>query len=376
MTPIDLPLPAVNKLPTAGEAVAAKKMAEKKESASEPNKETSQDFEKTMKEVSAPDKGVKNQNVDEAKTEAEKPVEPKKQGSGKDEKKAVKEQEAAPSVKENLESRLEQVKKERKVELKKESAPEPTPEFGLVPEPDFVVVPETVAIQFGGASGGVAVTEGFQLSAHSASASPMVDSALQAVRGGGLSVKNKTLDAHSLPFDLRPAAARTAQSNPAINRAPVMAQSSTFSAELAERVGTMRLISRAGATDQVRINLMPRDLGNLDIRLQVDGENRVHMMVTTETEAAKDLLKNQISQLRDALVKQGMEFGDVDIQVDIRQREQGADSQAGMEWGGDRRSLADGGPGQATVSGLEGEENPLILGKVVRTADGGMSVFI
>ncbi|MBF0448331.1 MAG: flagellar hook-length control protein FliK [Magnetococcales bacterium] len=375
MTPIDLPLPVVNKLPTTGEAAAAKKMTQK-ESASDSSNESSPDFDKTMKELSATDKGVKNQGADEAKTEAGKLSESKKQDTDSHEKESLEEREAAHSGKANLESRSEQIKKERKSALKEGSAPEPIPEFLLAQEPDFVAIPEDVAIQFGGASGGVAGAEGFHLPTHSAAVAPVVDSAFQAVRGGALSVKNKPLDAHNLSFDLRPAAARTAQSTPAINRAPVLAQSPTFSAELAERVGTMRLISRAGATDQVRINLMPRDLGNLDIRLQVDGDNRVHMMVTAETEAAKDLLKSQISQLRDALVKQGMEFGDVDIQVDVRQREQGADSQAEMEWGGDRRFTADGGPGHTTLSGLGDEESPLILGKVVRTADGGMSVFI
>ncbi|MBF0138718.1 MAG: flagellar hook-length control protein FliK [Magnetococcales bacterium] len=112
---------------------------------------------------------------------------------------------------------------------------------------------------------------------------------------------------------------------------PMPAYSPTFGEDLAEQLGSLRMISRPGMNDQVRINLVPRELGTLDVRLTVDDQNRVHMLITTESDAARDLLNKQMPQLRDALASQNLGLGAIQVQVDQRQRGDQSANQ-GFEW--------------------------------------------
>ena len=99
---------------------------------------------------------------------------------------------------------------------------------------------------------------------------------------------------------------------------PVSSQSPTFADELIDRVGRMRIFSRGGGASeqQVRITLVPEELGTVDLRLRIDAHNRVHLMITTETDAARELMNRQLNQLRDALERQNMSFGEVTVDVD------------------------------------------------------------
>ena len=99
------------------------------------------------------------------------------------------------------------------------------------------------------------------------------------------------------------------------------AHAPNFADELIERVGRIRVLSRGGgAEQQVRITLIPEELGTLDLRLRVDAQNQVHLLITAENEAARDLMNRQMSQLREALERQNMGFGEVFVQVDDRQQ--------------------------------------------------------
>ncbi|MBF0184444.1 MAG: flagellar hook-length control protein FliK [Magnetococcales bacterium] len=93
------------------------------------------------------------------------------------------------------------------------------------------------------------------------------------------------------------------------------ADSPQFADELLDRVGKMRLLNRGGMTDQLRVTLTPENLGSIDLRLRVDGQHQVHLLITTESEMTKDLLHRQLGQLRDALARQEMGFGEVIVQV-------------------------------------------------------------
>lgn len=121
-------------------------------------------------------------------------------------------------------------------------------------------------------------------------------------------------------------------------KSPLPAHSPNFGEDLAERVGSIRLISRPGMSEQVRLSLVPRDLGTLDVRLQVDDDNRVHMLITAESDAAKDLLNKQMPQLRESLARQNFNLGDLFVQVD--QRQKGDRSDQGFEWRESRRGSA------------------------------------
>ncbi|MBF0214530.1 MAG: flagellar hook-length control protein FliK [Magnetococcales bacterium] len=122
---------------------------------------------------------------------------------------------------------------------------------------------------------------------------------------------------------------RAAGSKPGVTtQTPLSAHSPTFGEDLAGEVGRLRVIARPGESEQVRIALHPRDLGGLDMRLMVDEEKVVHLMITAESETTKELLNRQLPQLREALARQNLELGEVTVQVD-----DGRGGENAPEWG-------------------------------------------
>jgi flagellar hook-length control protein FliK len=370
MIQLNMPMPAAP-AQTVGEAAAAKQAAVN---------ESSSNFKDALDDVAANSKAVAQEAVEANRERADALA---KDADSKPEVASAEENNRAERADEAEES-IQDKQQDREQEREHEQEQEQSPDFVAI-EVELPIVQAPVEVGVGVGVGVAAGTVG-AVTASQGAAGPGsmpvlalngVDEAMQVVRGGSLTSGQSAPDAGGLPFGLRSASSSNGQSTPQVNRAPLSAQSPTFSAELAERVGSLRLISRSGISDQVRINLVPRDLGNLDIRLQVDGDSRVHMLVTAESEAVKDLLKSQITQLRDAMMKQGMEFGDVDIQVDLQQRENSAGAEAEMQWGGDGRfEFAGNSDRSDLMQGEEGVDESLIMGKVVRSADGGMSVFI
>ncbi|MBF0294047.1 MAG: flagellar hook-length control protein FliK [Magnetococcales bacterium] len=135
---------------------------------------------------------------------------------------------------------------------------------------------------------------------------------------------------------------RAAEEKPEVApRASLQANAPRFAEDLADETGRLRVISRPGASEQVRITLNPRELGSLDMRLVVDDRNQVHLMITTDSEAARDLLRGQLPQLRESLARQALGLGEVTVHV-----EDGRGGQTAPEWGfqgghaGDRREFS------------------------------------
>ncbi|MEO5345166.1 MAG: flagellar hook-length control protein FliK [Magnetococcus sp. YQC-9] len=125
--------------------------------------------------------------------------------------------------------------------------------------------------------------------------------------------------------------ARAVDEKPAISSQNTLSpQSSSFGDELAGEVGRLRIISRAGGAEQVRISLNPRELGSLDMRLTVDGDHQVHLMITAESDAAREALNKQLPQLREALARQNLGMGEVTVHVD-----DGSGGGAAPQWGFD-----------------------------------------
>ncbi|MEO5377723.1 MAG: flagellar hook-length control protein FliK [Magnetococcus sp. DMHC-6] len=98
-----------------------------------------------------------------------------------------------------------------------------------------------------------------------------------------------------------------------------------FGEELANQIGRTRLVTKAGQLDQLRINLEPRELGALNMRLKVDDQHRVHMFISTESEATKEILNKHMDQLKTELARQNLSFGDVNVEVDTGDRQQRQD---------------------------------------------------
>ncbi len=194
------------------------------------------------------------------------------------------------------------------------------------------------------------------------------------VEGAKEAATTKAGKAESDPFNMamRQTAARsgkTSAANAPRNGAPLNTRAATFGEELMERVGRMRVIARAGQPEQVRIQLEPRELGSLDMRLQVDDESRVHLLITAESEAAKDMLNRQMSQLREALARQNLMFGEVTVQVDDEHP-----WQQGAHW----RSGGDGGAGRRAFSRGE-EKSPAGQGKplpAIPADDGRLNIVV
>ncbi|MBF0284241.1 MAG: flagellar hook-length control protein FliK [Magnetococcales bacterium] len=92
-------------------------------------------------------------------------------------------------------------------------------------------------------------------------------------------------------------------------------RSPQFAAELAEQVGKLKIYSRPGQSEQVRLSLDPQDLGAINMKLKVDADNKVHLIISTESEATKELLTKQIGQLKEALAKGHMGLGEVTVHV-------------------------------------------------------------
>ncbi|ABK46057.1 flagellar hook-length control protein [Magnetococcus marinus MC-1] len=101
----------------------------------------------------------------------------------------------------------------------------------------------------------------------------------------------------------------------AVAQSPIRAQTPQFGDELGNRIGRMKLISKPGEQEQIRLRLEPRELGSLDVKLQIDADNRVHLTITAESEAAKEAINRNMSQLREALARQELGFAEVNVEV-------------------------------------------------------------
>ncbi|MBF0137979.1 MAG: flagellar hook-length control protein FliK [Magnetococcales bacterium] len=97
-----------------------------------------------------------------------------------------------------------------------------------------------------------------------------------------------------------------------------------FAQDMADSIGRLRMISRPGMPEQVRITLDPQDLGELHVRLQMDKNQQVHVTIMAETDAAKELLNRDLPQLRDAFARQDLGFGGLTVNVGTNAR-QGSD---------------------------------------------------
>ncbi|MBF0460988.1 MAG: flagellar hook-length control protein FliK, partial [Magnetococcales bacterium] len=153
--------------------------------------------------------------------------------------------------------------------------------------------------------------------------------------------------------------------------ATLSAHSPQFADELVDQVGRVRVLGRGGAPEQVRVTLEPEDLGTIDLRLRVDSQNQVHLLITTETEAARDLLHQQMPQLRESLARHDMGFGDVTVQV--------GDQQAGTQGG----AAQWGQQGQAQEGGIGRGADPVVVSEqpepprgVVSAAEGVVNIMV
>ncbi|MBF0096703.1 MAG: flagellar hook-length control protein FliK [Magnetococcales bacterium] len=159
---------------------------------------------------------------------------------------------------------------------------------------------------------------------------------------------------------------------------PLSAESPQFADELMDRVGKMRLLTRSGMTDQLRVTLDPEDLGTIDLRLRVDGQNQVHLLITTQSELTKDLLHRQLGQLREALARQEMGFGEVVVQVGDQGQQ---DQYAAAQWSfadqqAQRENLLARGSGRLGVETIRVIDPIEVLQRPMVSAADGVSIIV
>ncbi|MBF0125092.1 MAG: flagellar hook-length control protein FliK [Magnetococcales bacterium] len=146
-----------------------------------------------------------------------------------------------------------------------------------------------------------------------------------------------------------------------------------FGDELVDQIGRMRLISRPGAPEQVSMTLDPEELGTLHVRVSVDHDRQVQVAIIAESEAVREIINRQIPQLKEALARSDLVFGEVMVQVDSGQTQ--ASDQGGTGQAGDGNSSQFG----ATLSKWErGEDSTVDLSMIQPTWTGsndGLSVF-
>ncbi|MBW7453713.1 flagellar hook-length control protein FliK [Paenibacillus sepulcri] len=95
-------------------------------------------------------------------------------------------------------------------------------------------------------------------------------------------------------------------------------------------------VSSADGVSEARISLFPEHLGQVDVRITVQN-GLLTAMFMTDTSAAKDMLENQMAQLRASLLTQGLQVDKLEVSQNTvqtslfqdRQGQSGRDQQSG-----------------------------------------------
>ena len=107
------------------------------------------------------------------------------------------------------------------------------------------------------------------------------------------------------------ASVETTRPESSVLRAEPSVQSAQIPAQLARHI----LQSHTQNLSELRMQLKPEELGQLDLKLRVEGE-RVHVVIVTQQPGVRELLESQLPQLRSLLQEGGFQLGDVDVRQD------------------------------------------------------------
>jgi flagellar hook-length control protein FliK len=102
------------------------------------------------------------------------------------------------------------------------------------------------------------------------------------------------------------------------NSKALSVNSRQFIDELADNIGRMRVFGRVGSAEQIRLTLEPQDLGVLNVRIRVENDRRIHVMISTESDQVREIISRQMSQLKEALGRSDLNFGEVMVEVNTQ----------------------------------------------------------
>lgn len=127
-----------------------------------------------------------------------------------------------------------------------------------------------------------------------------------------------------------------------------------------QAVGERMIMMAQHGPRSAQIQLDPPELGFMQIRVHVQGQDQISVSFTSPNPAVRDALEQQMPRLREMLAEQGLELSEGAISDDSSNSGQGSDSRGGSE--GRTGGYAGGGSGELDSESLPG--NAVAVGLV------------
>ncbi|SIQ94972.1 flagellar hook-length control protein FliK [Marinobacterium stanieri] len=119
-----------------------------------------------------------------------------------------------------------------------------------------------------------------------------------------------------------------------------------------QAVGERMIMMAQHGPRSAQIQLDPPELGSMQIRVHVQGQDQISVSFTSPNPAVRDALEQQMPRLREMLAEQGLELSEGAISDDSSSNGQGSDSRGGSE--GRTGGYAGGGTGELDSESLPG----------------------
>lgn len=149
--------------------------------------------------------------------------------------------------------------------------------------------------------------------------------------------------------------ARTAQSAEQAKSAPVTMSAGQFAQEMSQLVFKNMKVTQLNGFSEAKITLMPEHLGQVDVKISLHNGQLMAQFIT-DTLTGKEMLENQLPQLRLALQAQGLNVDKLEVtqnndQTSLFQDQRHQQSQQQQT----KRQSSNNNTDYATVSGLNSE---------------------
>lgn len=172
---------------------------------------------------------------------------------------------------------------------------------------------------------------------------------------------NSKQDSGAQTAAVQNAQSRTAQSVPtqAQTQAQLDAHQQLLTPRWGQAVGERMIMMAQHGPRSAQIQLDPPELGSMQIRVHVQGQDQISVSFTSANPAVRDALEQQMPRLREMLAEQGLQLSEGSISDDSSRRGQDSDSRGGSDGraggyaGGSGSELdAEALPGAAVAVGL------------------------
>ncbi len=172
---------------------------------------------------------------------------------------------------------------------------------------------------------------------------------------------NSKQDSGAQTAAVQNAQSRTTQSVPtqAQTQAQLDAHQQLLTPRWGQAVGERMIMMAQHGPRSAQIQLDPPELGSMQIRVHVQGQDQISVSFTSANPAVRDALEQQMPRLREMLAEQGLQLSEGSISDDSSRRGQDSDSRSGSDGraggyagGGGSELDAEALPGAAVAVGL------------------------